>query len=138
MLLTAGNRDQLSPQILWVQHPTTGVSSAGIQGPSGLPIWISIELWLSPFACRPCCCSLSIHAHTCSPQGKRGVWIKLPSACAAFVPECIQQGFGFHHAKPGCRLLPFLLLLHPPTPRVPLLSLQLPPSVSLLLHLQPK
>eukprot|EP00756_Hemistasia_phaeocysticola_P015594 Hpha_TRINITY_DN15422_c0_g2::TRINITY_DN15422_c0_g2_i1::g.176800::m.176800 len=34
-------------------------------------------------------------------QGVRGVWLKLPQSAAALVPVAVEQGFQFHHARPG-------------------------------------
>jgi ADP-ribose pyrophosphatase YjhB (NUDIX family) len=38
-------------------------------------------------------------------EGKRGIWIHIPTDFAHLVPVCISQGFEFHFAKPGMLVL---------------------------------
>jgi len=38
-------------------------------------------------------------------QGKRGIWVRVPNARVAAVPELVARGFDWHHAKPGYCLL---------------------------------
>ncbi|OMO67378.1 hypothetical protein CCACVL1_20566 [Corchorus capsularis] len=40
-------------------------------------------------------------------KGKRGIWLKILSEQADFVPIAIQEGFEFHHAEPGYVMLTY-------------------------------
>lgn len=49
-------------------------------------------------------------------QGKQGIWLKLPTECAACVPPAVACGFAYHHAKPGYALLTRWLPAHLSSP----------------------
>ena len=38
---------------------------------------------------------------TWKSEGKRGVWLRLPTSAAELVPAAVAAGFEFHHARPG-------------------------------------
>ena len=38
-------------------------------------------------------------------EGKRGIWLKIPTSRAALIAPAVEQGFGFHHAEPSYLML---------------------------------
>mmetsp|Transcript_26733 Transcript_26733/g.54679 ORF Transcript_26733/g.54679 Transcript_26733/m.54679 type:complete len:463 (-) Transcript_26733:23-1411(-) len=42
---------------------------------------------------------------TWKDEGKRGVWMRIPTELAGLIPPCTEQGFDFQHAEPGRAVL---------------------------------
>lgn len=38
-------------------------------------------------------------------EGIRGVWLRIPTTKARFIPEAIEMQFTFHHAEPDYAML---------------------------------
>jgi ADP-ribose pyrophosphatase YjhB (NUDIX family) len=49
----------------------------------------------------------ALHAHVLEwkKQQKKGVWLKIPSLLAKFVPSAIETGFSYHHCMPNFVML---------------------------------
>jgi len=52
-------------------------------------------------------------------DGVGGVWLKLPLDKASFVPEAVEQGFGYHHAEPEYVMMTTWLKEDVPSPLPP-------------------
>uniref|UniRef100_A0A0D6R947 Nudix hydrolase domain-containing protein n=1 Tax=Araucaria cunninghamii TaxID=56994 RepID=A0A0D6R947_ARACU len=66
-------------------------------------------------------CSLKASLSLWRQQGKKGVWVKIPTSHAKLVPAAIEEGFWYHHAEPTYVMLAYW---------IPESSCTLPPNAS--------
>ncbi|QCD88407.1 homogentisate solanesyltransferase [Vigna unguiculata] len=50
---------------------------------------------------------VSVLAAVYMPQGKKGIWLRLPLEKSDLVPIANKEGFGYHHAEPGYVMLTY-------------------------------